>query len=101
MFGQSLEECIHLIAFQIDGPGGLDTLGWNGLHALSFRQHFWVVNGEIPVKRAQGSKPLIPSPRLVPARFLNRAQKIQHAVKREISEREPRNGPTAQAAHVD
>jgi hypothetical protein len=79
----------------------LDTFGWDGFHSLSFGEHLWVVNSEIPVEGAQRREPLISSARLVASRFFNHAQKIQHPFKREIHEREARYGPTTQTAHVD
>ena len=71
--GQGLKERIDLIAFQVDGFLSRGTFGRNGFHSLSFGQHFWVMNGEVTIERAQSGKPLVSRAWLISTLFLNRA----------------------------
>src|SRR6476619_3619079 len=71
--GQGVKERIDLIAFQVDGFLSRRTFGRDGFYSLSFGQHFWMMNGEVTIERAQSGKPLVSRAWPVSTLFLNRA----------------------------
>jgi hypothetical protein len=101
VFGEGLKQRIDFIAFQVDGFRSLDSFRRNGFHSLGFGQHLWMMNSQVAVECAQGSKPLISRTRLISALFLNRAQKIQHPLKGKIVEGQPCDGSATQGGNMN
>jgi hypothetical protein len=72
-----MEEILDFITLQIVGLRRRSSLRGYRFHAFGFCQHLWMMNGKIPVKGMQGSKPLIPSTHMILARGLDHAQEVQ------------------------
>jgi len=84
VLGQCLEESIYLLALQKDRFGRLTPFGRNGLHSLSFSQHFWMVNCEVSVERVEGGKPLVSRSDMVSPLSLDHAQELQDSFRRKV-----------------
>jgi hypothetical protein len=59
VLGQCLEDGIDVLTLQKNRFGSWTAFGRNGLHSLSFSQHFRMVNCEVSIECVEGSKALV------------------------------------------
>jgi hypothetical protein len=94
------EQLIDFIALQVTRVWRRCSLRGNRFHPLRFSKHFGVTHGEIAVKRAKRSEPLVSCGNLVEAYSFDHAQEIQHSLRRQIRKGESRDWTPARGCNV-